>query len=450
MFYNTGIATYVWVLTNRKPEHRRGKVQLIDAAKWFRPLRKNLGKKNCELGPEDIERICRIFLDFEESEASRIFDNEEFGYWKVTVERPLRLKVDLSPERRVRFSEACSDAGEEPLSNAVERVAETLGRGPHFDFNAFLDVLKADMSGRRVKLTAKRKKLLQAALAERDEEGDPVVKKVHRRGAAPDPIRGLFQSRDGSKTRVVEYEPDTALRDTEQIPLKEADGIEGFLRREVLPYAGDAWYVAQSVKIGYEISFNRYFHKPEPMRALDEIRAEIEAVEREAEGLLEGWPGREPVHVHPKLRVYADTSVIGGCEDDEFREPSRRLMDRCARGEVTLVLSAVTLQELERAPRAVRDVLRAVGADNLEVIAITGEIRELADRYVESGALGEGMRADAQHIAAATVSGVDVLASWNFRHMVNLSRIRQYGDVNRRMGYLPVEIRSPRELENED
>ena len=95
-------------------------------------------------------------------------------------------------------------------------------------------------------------------------------------------------------------------------------------------------------------------------------------------------------------------------------------MERCARGEVTLVLSAVTLQELERAPQAVRNVLRAVGADNLEVIAITGEIRELADRYVESGALGKGMRADAQHIAAATVSGVDVLASWNFRHMVNL------------------------------
>ena len=87
MFYNTGIATYVWVLTNRKPEHRRGKVQLIDATKWFRPLRKNLGKKNCELGPEDIERMCRTFLDFEETEESRVFDNEVFGYWKVTVER---------------------------------------------------------------------------------------------------------------------------------------------------------------------------------------------------------------------------------------------------------------------------------------------------------------------------------------------------------------------------
>ena len=286
MFYNTGIATYIWVLTNRKPEHRRGKVQLIDATKWFRPLRKNLGKKNCELGPEDIKRICRTFLDFEETEESRIFDNEELGYWKVTVERPLRLKVDLSPERYAGFSEACRDAGEEPLANAVERVAESLRPGPHFDFNVVLDALKADMSGRRAKLTAKRKKLLQTALAERDEAAEPVVRRVHRRGTVPDPIRGVFESRDGSKTRVVEYEPDAALRDTEQIPLKEEGGIEGFLRREVLPYAGDAWYVAKSVKIGYEISFNRYFHKPEPMRTLDEIGDDILSVERETEGLL--------------------------------------------------------------------------------------------------------------------------------------------------------------------
>ena len=286
MFYNTGIATYVWVLTNRKPEHRRGKVQLIDATNWFGPLRKNLGKKNCELGPEDIERICRTFLDFEETEESRIFDNEAFGYWKVTVERPLRLKVNLSPERCAGFSEACRVAGEEPLANAVERVAKTRGQGPHFDFNVFSEVLKADMSGRRAKLTAKRKKLLQTALAERDEKAERVTKKVHRRGTVPDPIRGLFESCAGSKNRVVEYEPDTALRDTEQIPLQEEGGIEGFLRREVLPYAGDAWYVAKSVKTGYEISFNRYFHKPEPMRTLDEIGDDILAVERETEGLL--------------------------------------------------------------------------------------------------------------------------------------------------------------------
>ena len=138
MFYNTGIATYVWVLTNRKPEHRRGKVQLIDATGWYRPLRKNLGKKNCELGEDDVARICDTFLAFEESEQSRIFDNAAFGYWKVTVERPLRLAVDLSAGNRDRFRAACEEAGEAPLANLVGRVAGRIGAGPHRDFNRFL------------------------------------------------------------------------------------------------------------------------------------------------------------------------------------------------------------------------------------------------------------------------------------------------------------------------
>ena len=98
MFYNTGIATYIWVLSNRKPERRRGKVQLIDATQWSRPLRKNLGSKNCELSDEDIGRICDAFLAFEETEQSKIFPNEAFGYWKVTVERPLRIE-GIDPER---------------------------------------------------------------------------------------------------------------------------------------------------------------------------------------------------------------------------------------------------------------------------------------------------------------------------------------------------------------
>ena len=150
-----------------------------------------------------------------------------------------------------------------------------------------------------------------------------------------------------------------------------------------------------------------------------------------------------------RLRVYADTSVIGCCEDEEFRESSCRLIERCVRGEVTLVISAVVLDELKRAPQAVQDVLVVLGTDHVEVIPIADEVRELADCYVESGALGEGMRAAAQHIAAATVAGVDVLASWNFRHIVNLWQIRQYDEVNRRMGYPAIEICSPSELENE-
>ncbi len=239
MFYNTGIATYVWVLTNRKPEHRRGKVQLIDATAWHRPLRKNLGKKNCELGEEDIARICDTFLAFEETEQSKIFDNAAFGYWKVTVERPLRIE------------------GTDP--NRAYKAAEI-------------------------------KKLKESG--ERSETAPPVIRKIHKRGTDADPLRGRFAATIHGRPAVVEYELDTDLRDTEQIPLREVGGIEAFLWREVLPYAKDTWYQPDSVTIGYEISFTRYFYKPKPIRTLEEIRAEILALEQEREGLLVEILGR--------------------------------------------------------------------------------------------------------------------------------------------------------------
>ena len=122
--------------------------------------------------------------------------------------------------------------------------------------------------------------------AERDEGGRPVIKKIHKKGAKPDPLRGLFATMVDGKPAVVEYEPDTELRDTEQVPLLEEGGIEAFLRREVLPHAADAWFDAESVKTGYEVSFTRYFYKPQPLRTLEEIRADILAVEKETEGLL--------------------------------------------------------------------------------------------------------------------------------------------------------------------
>ena len=233
MFYNTGIATYVWVLTNRKPEHRRGKVQLIDATGWHQPLRKNLGKKNCELGEKDIARICDTFLAFEETEQSKIFDNAAFGYWKVTVERPLRT-AGVDPNRAYKAAE-------------IKKLKET---------------------------------------TERSETAPPVIRKIHKRGADADPIRGRFAATVDGRPAVVEYEPDPGLRDTEQVPLQEAGGIEAFLRREVLPYAPDAWYQPDSVRIGYEISFTRYFYKSKPMRALMKIRADILTLERETDGLL--------------------------------------------------------------------------------------------------------------------------------------------------------------------
>ena len=233
MFYNTGIATYIWVLSNRKAAHRQGFVQLIDATEWFAPLRRNLGNKNSELSVDDISRICDVFTGFEESENSKIFPNEAFGYWKVTVDRPLRIQ-GIDPER-------------------VYKAAEI----------------------REMKANGTRSEIAQ-----------PVLKRIHRRAAGPDPLRGLFAATIGGRDVVVEYEPDNELRDTEQIPLMEESGIEGFLGRGVLPYASDAWFVPGSVKIGYEISFNRYFYKPTPMRPLEDIRDEILVLENDTEKLL--------------------------------------------------------------------------------------------------------------------------------------------------------------------
>ncbi|MBN1955860.1 MAG: SAM-dependent DNA methyltransferase [Anaerolineae bacterium] len=285
MFYNTGIATYIWVLSNRKPAQRQGQVQLIDATGWSTPLRKNLGQKNCELSEADIQRIVEAFLAFEETEQSRIFPNRAFGYWKITVERPLRLRVDLSAAARVRFRQACQEAGEGDLADLVDRLATDLGPGPHLDFNAFLAAVEkaADFN-----LTKKRQKLLREALAEKDEAAEPVIAKVHKPGKVEaDPLAGRYAVEIGGKPRVVEYEANTELRDTEQIPLLEEGGIAAFFRREVMPYVPDAWIDEGKTRVGYEISFNRYFYKPEPLRTLAEIRADIEALERETDGLLE-------------------------------------------------------------------------------------------------------------------------------------------------------------------
>lgn len=286
MFYNTGIATYIWVISNRKPAHRKGRVQLIDATQWFKPLRKNLGKKNCELSDEDIQRICETFLAFEETEQSKIFPNEAFGYWKVTVERPLRLRVDLSDESRTKFRKQCDEASETPIANVVDRVAEEIGAAPHLNFNAFIADVETEADRRGVKLTSKRRKLLSTVLAERDEQAKEVIKRVQKKGVEADPIKGRFDATVDGKSVVVEYEPDSELRDTEQVPLLEEGGIEAFIRREVLPYAGDAWYDPESVKTGYEISFIRYFYRPKPLRTLQEIRTELLALQSETEGLL--------------------------------------------------------------------------------------------------------------------------------------------------------------------
>ena len=205
----------------------------------------------------------------------------------MTVERPLRLRVDLGATRIGAFRDACGEAREDALADLVDAAAERLGAGPHNDFSAFVEQLTPLARTAALKLTAKRKKLLQSSLAERDETASPVIKRVRRAGSVePDPLRGLFEVTMDGVARVVEYEPDSDLRDTEQVPLLEDGGIEAFIRREVLEYGPDAWFDASSVKIGYEISFTRHFYKPEPQRSLDKIRADILALEQETEGLL--------------------------------------------------------------------------------------------------------------------------------------------------------------------
>lgn len=354
MFYNTGIATYVWVLTNRKPEHRRGKVQLIDATEWFRPLPKNLGKKNCECAEEHVARICDTFLRFEDNECSKVFQNEAFGYWKIRVERPLRLHSQLTrkaieslrfasgdPELRAELYDSIGEAifedfasvrskaealldkwsagesedddeenGETTKRSIPEKkrkklldsktwardgrlvevanaLREELGDQLYEDHNEFRAQVDAALDKLGLALTAPDKKALLRAVSWTVETAPPVIKSVHKPNkSSADPLHGRYETTVDGKRAIVEYEPDSELRDSEQIPLLEPGGIEAFFQREVLPHTPDAWIDEGATKVGYEVSFTRHFYKPQPLRTLEEIRADILALERESEGLI--------------------------------------------------------------------------------------------------------------------------------------------------------------------
>ena len=269
MFYNTGIATYIWVLSNRKPEHRRGKVQLINAANYSGKLRKNLGKKNCELTQHDIKTITDLFLQCADTPTSKIFDNADFGYWKITVERPLRLTTQITPERLASFR-----ATAEPrLADLAERLHTLLGDRPHRDWNAVQRLLEDEAKRAFFPVKKSDLKLLRDTFAERDEEAERVIEQQ-------------------SKAQI-SYEADPELRDTENVPLKES--IADYFAREVLPYTPDAWINHEKTVKGYEISFTRYFYQYQPLRSLEEITANLLALENETEGLLQ--------------RIIADTEV---------------------------------------------------------------------------------------------------------------------------------------------
>ncbi len=356
MFYNTGIATYIWVIGNRKPERRKGKVQLIDATALYQSLRKNLGKKNCEFSDDDIKRIMDTFLAFEESDKSKIFPNEAFGYWKVTVERPLRLRSQftrhaveglrfasgdeaLRKEIHGRFGQKLYDdfsavkpeidqlltgnednnddeenGGSPAKKNVPEKIRrklldpntwardhrlyqiakdvwKILGDKLFEDHNEFRQEFDDAVKELGLKLGPADKKVIVRTISWRDESAPPVIGKREKPKPEDDPdlqrLYGRYHVEIDGERVVLEYEPDTDLRDTEQVPLLEQGGIESFFKREVLPHMSDAWIDAESIKTGYEISFTRYFYKPQPLRALEEIRADIEALEKETEGMLD-------------------------------------------------------------------------------------------------------------------------------------------------------------------
>lgn len=243
MFYNTGIGTFIWILSNKKEERRKGKIQLIDATAMKSPLRKNMGNKNCEFTPEIRNEILRIFLEMEESEVSRIFDNEEFAYWSITVEHPLHLRV--YPDREIP---AATFKKADELEAVRKAIAAVTADTPLDDWTAF---------AKATKLKAAQLKKIRPFITEKDATAQPI---------------------DG--------EPDTELRDTEIVPFTYDGGIDAFMKNEVLTYAPDAWVDEKKTQIGYEISFTKYFYKPVELREMSDILDTLQALEKEADGML--------------------------------------------------------------------------------------------------------------------------------------------------------------------
>lgn len=261
MFYNTGIGTFLWVVTNNKSKERKGKVQLIDATTLKSPLRKNLGDKNCELTPEIRTKIVELYLAFTEADEtySKVFDSEEFAYYSVDILRPLRLRVEITADRLELLKEEAKD---EPLYGLMCKVKESTGIEPLLDYNTFIADVEDAAKGSNVKLTAKRIKTIRNYFTTVDEQAAPV--KNNKGG----------------------YESDKDLKDNEQIPYNYEGGIEAFFNNEILPYVPDAWIDENSITLGYELSFTKYFYKPIELREAADIIADIKRIEADTDGLL--------------------------------------------------------------------------------------------------------------------------------------------------------------------
>lgn len=360
LFYNTGITTYIWVLTNNKSKERKGKVQLIDAGLLFRKLRKNLGNKNCEFAPEHIREIVSVYMEMRAVErkideetkeevgiASKIFDNSDFGYYKVTIERPKRLKAQFTDERisELRFDKSLKEPmvwayetyGEEVYSsiskhekaildwcdkqelslNAKQQkslvsealwkkqlnlldVAKSLmkavGTAEFNDFNVFQEKVDEALKKINVKLSSSEKNAILNAVSWYDESAEKVVKgtvklsgeKLEKLlahlGCKESELSDFGYFKTSKKDEYLEYETESDLRDTENVPLKE--NIYQYFLREVKPHVEEAWINLDSTKIGYEISFNKYFYRHKPLRSIEEVSLDILRLEQESDGLI--------------------------------------------------------------------------------------------------------------------------------------------------------------------
>ncbi|WP_321285801.1 class I SAM-dependent DNA methyltransferase [uncultured Sunxiuqinia sp.] len=354
LFYNTGITTYIWLLSNNKPENRKGKVQLIDAGQRFAKLRKNLGAKNCELKPEHIQEIMAAYSNFstierkEESDlATQIFDNADFGYYKVTIERPKRLKAQFTQERiaDLRFDKTLKEPmqwafetyGDKVYTNLKElekdildwceqneidlnakkrkalvakatwtkqkaildtaqHLLKTIGSEVYSNFNDFQKLVEKELKAQKSKLSGSEKNLIYAAVSWYDETADKVVKKIqklkddkleellHRLDCTAEQLPDYGYYPSGKANEFIIYETESDLRDYENVPLKE--NIYNYFLQEVKPHVEEAWIDLDKTKIGYEISFNKYFYQHKPLRSIEEVSTEILQLEKENEGLI--------------------------------------------------------------------------------------------------------------------------------------------------------------------
>jgi type I restriction enzyme M protein len=354
LFYNTGITTYIWILSNNKPEQRKGKVQLIDASERYRKLRKNLGNKNCELAPEHIQEILDTYLHFEAIEregengiAAQIFDNKDFGYYKAAIERPKRLsaqftaerietlryektlkepmewayetygekvytdlasiekdlldwceknELDLNTKKRKQLTSPVTWQKQKDLLDAAQTLLSAVGSAVYNDFNRFKQDVEAALKAKKMQLSASEKNAIYSAVSWYDETAEKVLqKKVKLLGdkleqllvhltctEAQLPDFGYYPS--GKPDEYLTYETEGDLRDFETVPLKET--IHDYFLREVKPHVDEAWIDLDKTKIGYEISFNKYFYQHKPLRSLDEVTRDIVDLEKASEGLI--------------------------------------------------------------------------------------------------------------------------------------------------------------------